>query len=865
MEESIHVFGRVEVRPFQRCVRVDGQVVPLGSRAFDVLVALIERRDRLVSKHELMDLVWPGLAVEENNLAVHISALRKALGTQLIATVPRRGYRFTLPVETRTPLRPGADKTVAPAPSTARSLPSGGLSALPTRLIGREHDAQALQELLETCGLVSVVGGVGVGKTALALETAHRVADGYRDGLAWVNLCDVHDPADLPRAVAQAARLPVPVGTCALQALAEFLHPQKLLLVLDNAEHLREGVHALARLLQPARTHAGVRMLVTSLVPLKAEGERVFRLGPLSVPEPESTVREALSHGAVALYVDQAQAAERSFRLTDDNVALVVELCRRLDGMTLAIKLAAARSPLFGLQGLVSGLDDRLRLLSMGLRGVPERHQTLVAALAWSHSLLDERAQRVFRRLAVFAGGFTLEMVVAVGGTEGEDRWHVIEAFGELVERSLVESDGTSHPRYHLLETVRAYARLKLDEAAEQEQVQARHALHLADWMDDAYETYWSSADQPWLDTHAAELDNVRVALDWSLPRQPALALRLASAASLVFLMIGQAPEARRRLEALEAAAAEPGPYVSRYWLERSRLLYRISCEHGRDFALRAARLYEAAADRRGRFLALRCAVGHGALSEQESLSLLSEMAQLEAPDWGPRLRTQRLMAEIGVLMALGRLDEARAACCSLLSMAHAARLGSVASVALVELAACHLALGEPGEALVHATAYVNVYRPRSGNMVLHALATAAQALLTMGRLAPAREAIAELITLSRIRNWEWFGLFTDVFALLALAEDRLEDAARLVGHADAAHRRAGLHTARAKAAREAVCASLGGRIDGATIARLMSDGGRMDEETICAVATGADPPERGPGAVAAWLPATPMSMRVSQ
>ena len=835
MAQPVHVFGPVEVRTGERCVRVDGRAVQLGSRAFDILVMLIERRDRLVSKNELLDVVWPGLVVEENNLAVHISVLRKVLGTHVIATIPGRGYRFTAQVE-ELPATGRPSPEAHPHEQLPLPLPAAVM-------VGREQDSSALLELLEASAIVTVVGSVGVGKTTLALAAARESANAYRDGVAWVNLSDVDDPASLPRAVAQATRLPLPTGADAAQALAASLRSLNLLIVLDNAEHLLDAVAALTRMLGSVAAPSGPRLLVTSQAPLKVAGERVFKIGPLAVPAAGAPVDVALAHGAVALYVDQARAADRSFALAPHNVALVIELCRRLDGIALAIKLAAARTPLFGLQGLLSGLDDRLKLLSHGSRCVPERHQTLAAALTWSHGLLDARAQKVFRRLAVFSGGFTLDMVIAVAGADNADHWQVIDSFGEMVDRSLVEADGATSPRYHLLETVRAYARLQLAESGEREQVQAWHARYMAAAMDEAYEAYWSAADSPWLDAHVPQLDNVRVALEWSSRQQGDLAVRLAGAASIVFLIVGQAAEARRYLAALEphVAAAAPSASSSRYWLERSRLLLGISCLQMRDFALRAARLYEEAGDVRGRYLSLRCAVGSGALSADESETLLADMAALESPHWGPRLKSQRLMAEISVLTAKNHLNQARAACRSLLRMATAARLDAVASVALVELAASDLALGEPDEALVNASAYVARDRPGGGNMVLHAMATAAHALLIRKQLVPARHAIAER-SASRASAT---GSGSAVRGRLRAAGGR-GGTRRGRGPLDRPRRRRPSprrsRNAQSARARASACADAEIAIDPATIDQLMSEGARMDAEAICAVALGRDP-----------------------
>jgi predicted ATPase/DNA-binding winged helix-turn-helix (wHTH) protein len=789
-------FGNVEVRAAERAVLVDGRPAALGARAFDILLALIERRDRLVAKNELLDLVWPGLVVEENNLAVHVSALRKALGPQAIATIPGRGYRFTATLEASTP--PSGDPFAAappPAPAPAPALPLARASSRPplplatTTLHGRDADLAALHESVLAHRLVTLAGAGGIGKTCLAIAAAHALLPRFPDGAAWIDLTRIDDASLVPRTVAESAGLPVAASDeagGATGSVVEALTPLRMLLVLDNAEHLRGGLVAFVDAL--ARRAPGVHVLVTSQVTLKADDEHVFRLAPLALPDADASLEQARANGAVALFVDQARAGDRHFALGPDNIREVVDLCRRLDGLPLAIRLAAARVSLLGLPGLAARLGDRLQVLGGGPRGAHPRQQTLLAALDWSHGLLDDDSRVVFRRLAVFAGGFTLEAVCEIASREGDEPWHLIDAFGELVDRSLVEPDARAERRYRLLETVRAYARLRLDQAGEREFAQDRHAAILGRLMDDAYESYWQLADRPWLDHVEPELENVRAALDWSAQRHPALALSLAGATSVAFLLTGQAPEARRRLAALEALVDDqvPAPIAARYWLERSRVHLGISGDRMRLYAERAAALARRQGDARGLYLALRCCVGSGTFAAAAADALLAEMAALEAPDWPARLKLQRHLAQIEALRSTGRLAQARGACEAVLEIADAARFDSVGAVARVALASTLLALDAPEEALRHALDHVDRPASRRGNLVLPALAVAAHALLRLGRAEEAGATVRRLVDASRIRDWEWFGQYADVFALHASTQGRLEDAARLLGFADA-------------------------------------------------------------------------------
>jgi predicted ATPase/DNA-binding winged helix-turn-helix (wHTH) protein len=518
--QEIHLFSRFEVRPQQRQLLVDGQPVVVGARAFDLLLALLARRDRLVSKNELFDAVWPGRVVEDNNLVVQVGTLRKLLGPEAISTIPGRGYCFTAQPQ-------DGDTSPPPAAAPAALAPLAGVEAL-LPLIGREDDLLALAAVLSAHRLVTISGPGGMGKTRVARQLAQDRQSAFEQGMTWVDLTGLAEPALVAPAVARALGLQLGAGD-PLAGLLTWLQSRRQLLVIDNAEHLLDAVAALVRAVLEAAP--GVHLLVTSQAPLREAGERVYRLGALDVPDGDVTPAEAMSHGAVALFVERAQAADRNFTLSPAHCAGVVAICRQLDGLALAIELAAARVPLLGVQGLASALDARLQWLTGGRRNAPARQQTLRAALEWTCELLGEAERKVLRRLAVFAGGFTLDMARAVAADDAAtaaagapvlDGWDVAEALAVLVERSLVAADTATLPRYALLESPRAYALEMLDRAGETAWARKRHALHFAARYASASEDWLRMSDADWLAAYPVEAENIRVAIHWAMVWAPA-------------------------------------------------------------------------------------------------------------------------------------------------------------------------------------------------------------------------------------------------------------------------------------------------------------------------------------------------------
>jgi predicted ATPase/DNA-binding winged helix-turn-helix (wHTH) protein len=650
--ETEYRIGDAQLHPQRRRLLVAGQDSRIGARAFDLLLALVESRERTVTKNELLDRVWPGLVVEENNLQVHISSLRKLLGAQAIATVPGRGYRFTAPVD-------GAAALATTPTSAAAAAPPGGLTQMPNNLpaevpelFGRTDDLGALHSLTATHKLVTVVGAGGIGKTALAHALAQRMRDSMQDGVWLVELAPLAHASLVVATVAGVLGIRI-TAEAPLATLAAALGKSRMLLVLDNCEGLLDGIAELAIALY--RNAPNVRLLATSQEPLRLPHEQVYRLGPLAVPEVPA-VDLARQAGAVALFSARARAVQPAFALDARNVAAVVDICRQLDGIALAIELAAARVPLLGLEGLGARLGERFRLLTGGSRLALRRHQTLRAALDWSCSLLSPPEQAVFRRLGIFIGGFSLEAVQALAGEAAElDHWAVLEHLGALVDKSLVVAEPGATRRYRLLETSRAYALELLADNGETEATVKRHAEVMQDIFeradDDCFGEHGSMDIDALIEGLWPELDNLRAALAWAMNEagQTSAAIALATTSATLLRQLGLTSEALAPLLELQHRldhTVEP--------LRAAQLWETLACLGGEgamplEVTLegldRAERTYRQQAAPRRLFQTLYHKAWPLALAHRlaEAEALLREMSALEQASWPSSLRGMRL------------------------------------------------------------------------------------------------------------------------------------------------------------------------------------------------------------------------------
>ncbi len=776
-------FGDTVIDAAERHVKVGGRPAKLGARAFDLLLALVERRDRVVAKNELLDIVWPKLVVEENNLQVQVGALRKLLGPHAIATIPGRGYRFAQPLAEDDPAASNPDAAPASAPVSVRN---GNLPAVTPPLFGRAADLAEVARLVDAHRLVSIVGAGGIGKTALALAVAASLRERFPDGAWWIELAALTDGSLVAATVARTVGVGLAPDRPAAEALATALADSRLLLALDNCEHLLDAIAPVVEAL--VNRAPGVRILVTSQETLKAAAEHAYRLGTLAVPGPDATFADAERCGAVALFVERAAAADPRFRLTADTLPAVADVCARLDGIPLAIELAAARVPLLGVDGLRARLDERFRLLTAGARTVLRRHQTLRAALEWSHGLLGAQEQVVFRRLGACAGGFTLEFAQQVAADATLDEWAVLDALGQLVDKSLVIAEGAGVPRYRLLETTRAYAVERLAASGEMPAVLRQHAQVVVALLQRLGAGHLSF-DRAHAAIYAVEVDNVRAALEWATgpDGDRALGAMLAAESSFVWLSNASQAEGLRRVRAFEPDVTDSTPpaLAARYWLTVATL--GVFSDDGACFAAaaRAADLYrgQGAPERIYEALIVRAAIGARRSDFAAAAPALAEAARLENPEWPPQWRARLAFAQWIVALRAGRYAEARQHAQRQADLQREAGIALSEQLARGNVATCDVWGGEPARAIPALRAVIaELDRLGSGWSAGHMVYNLAEALRQTGELDEALVQARRAYALLR-REGDQNILF-GVLPRLAAARGRHEAAVRFVGYA---------------------------------------------------------------------------------
>jgi predicted ATPase/DNA-binding winged helix-turn-helix (wHTH) protein len=568
-------FGPFELSSGERILWRDGLALPLGGRALDILIYLIERPSEVVTKKELIDHGWPDVVVEEGSLRVHIAAIRKALGdgkfgNRYIANIQGRGYSFVGSVV-------GLDERKTNSPTRQYE---GILPARARRMVGRDLILSEVQGSLRGERFVTLLGPGGIGKTTIAVAAGHALAEEFGGEVYFVDLGSLADPDLVVRAIGTSLGLVLKSNDESVE-LVDLIRSRRLLIILDSCEHLIEAAASVAeQLFQGA---GQVHLLATSRELMRVEGEHCYRVDPLDFPpaDTDQTAEAVLRFPAVQLLVERVIAKGAGLFLSDHEAPFVADMCRRLDGLPLAIELAAGPVAALGAKSAATRLVSRLALLKLGHRTVVPRQQTLKATLDWSYNLLSGGERIVLRRIASFVGDFTLEGAQYVAGELGTGTVEIFDAIAGLVEKSLVaaRSDGTQGT-YRLLDTTRTYALEKLEEHAEVDVVFRRHAEYVVEYLEaqragllgpskaKKEAPYPSpsgnipSTPEPTLtprgnnqfatglaaaSTHSSQLGNIRAALEWSFgpSGDNEIATRLAAASTQLFLELSLLIECR--------------------------------------------------------------------------------------------------------------------------------------------------------------------------------------------------------------------------------------------------------------------------------------------------------------------------------
>ena len=744
-----HRFGRYEARPIERQLLLDGKPIALGSRAFDLLLALIERRNQVVTKSELLDLVWPGLVVEENNLQVQISALRKLLGPQSIGTIPGRGYQFTAGLQAES--SPTTSAGQAP-PTVHNNLPQPR-----TRFIGRETELAGCARLLHDSRLLTLTGIGGCGKTRLALQLARQQLAQFPGGVWFVDLAPLQDALRVASTVAATLGVRQEAGIPLIERLIAQLASRRVLIVLDNCEHVIDAAAELVDALLAAC--AELKIVATSREGLGLAGEQTFSVRPLSLPA-GADLEAIQASEAVQLFVDRARLAVPEFAVNEQSAPAIVEICRRLDGIALAIELAAARVTMLTVEEIRARLDDRFRLLTGGNRALP-RHQTLQATLQWSYETLTPQEQRLFRQLAVFAGGCTLAAATQVA--EVADEYAVLELLTHLHDKSLLEADrdGSAQPRYRMLETVRQYALDRLNEAGDGDTVRNRHLRYFVASAERVFQQSGGPQQGAAMTRLGLEQENLLAAHAWCehAPGGDEAGLRLVSALCLYWITSAQL-ELGSRLA--HAALARTGAQTD--------ALMRCNAQ----FAVGRITFYL------GRYDEVLSYAG-------QSLALAREIDSSKQICSALNLRASAFQATGQLSRALTDYEEARDFACKLGFLSPLA--GSLNGIAEV-----HRGLGNLAAAEVFYEEAVGV-----GRELQHPGSTAAplcnlvRVFIAVGKLEQARALLLESLTISEAAGLKAMGEYLlEVTAGLASTESDSMSAARFYGAAVTRMREAG-------------------------------------------------------------------------
>lgn len=827
-------FGPFLLVPQQRLLLRDNHPVLLGSRTFDMLVALVEHRDVEVARDLLKRLVWPPRqTASDHNLTVTLSMLRHALGDHIdrpeyVATLPGRGYRFIAPVAPCEFVAKGLDDKQ----SAARR--SDNLPAAVTPLIGRAAEKAAIADLLSAARAVTLVGPGGIGKTRLALAVADAVLSHFPDGVWFVELASLSSGDSIAGAIGSVLELQPKDD--ALRGVIRCLHGQKILLVLDNCEHLISEVAALADAILEGAPDA--RILATSREPLGIGGERLHWLPVLASPDAgdELSAADALTYPSVELLIDRIIATLGHFTLTDADAPAVAQICRRLDGIPLALELVASRFQLMSAEEIVRQLDDRFSLLTKGRRTALPRHLTLRANMDWSYNLLPEPARRLLRRLSVFPGDWNVDAARWVTADDDLPAAAITDLLFSLVEKSLLVADrAKGEPRYRLLETTKHYAEMAAAASGEKDR-----RPHLARWVVRRFETAEidreSMPDDRWLARYAPDIANLRAALTWAFGEggDPQLGLKLLAYSGSIWTMAGLYLEERQWLSVAGPHAACAAPATAAR-LECMRL-FRMAIDDRTLWteAPKAVRLARAAKDasvlNRVFAASLASAVTMGNLPAAQSL--LREAGDLMIATPANRTKALWHLNAARAELSLGRRAQAERHYEQAIEIGTKIGAGKLIASAYHELFFLRRQFDAGIDIFLE---MLEKLKELSGQRSLraHVLGLLSGYLLIRGD-APAAltYALRSLRTWRRLGHRPAYRKLLDRLAAIAVALDQPEPAARLLGYCDANCKVSGVPRQPIFSVfRDTTLAQLEIRLPAARLAALMADGAMLTED----------------------------------
>jgi predicted ATPase/DNA-binding winged helix-turn-helix (wHTH) protein len=777
-----HRFGHVEVRPAERELSIGGERTEVGARAFDLLLALIARQGRVATKDELIEAVWPGIVVEENTLAAQVMSLRKVLGARSVTTVPGRGYQLTLP----------AQAGVVPA-QRAEPIESRARSNLPVMrdtLVGRGPEVLEITGLLREWRLVQVLGPGGIGKTRLAHEVATGSLAYFPDGAWWVDLAAVGSAERIAYAIASSTdvRLTDQQG---IVDLARALAPRRMLVLLDSCEHLAADVAFAVNSLLQAAPH--VRILLTSQELVRAQHLGAYRVEALAIPPGGMPLEEARAFGAIELLEKRARAVDARFSLSAETVSDAIALCGRLDGIPLALEMAASRLPVMGVRVLADHLDRHFGILRNASAHAVERQRTLQATLEWSHSLLSDEERRVLRYLSAFAGAFRLGVAERIMQAMGLDELLALDAITALVDKSLVHVEPSEPPRYRLLETTRRFARDELAIRGERDDAWRLHGEAMAHLAEEAGALYWEMNVRHWMSAYLPDYPDLQEAFDRAFERRDADVLASAGhALRRLDFERDMESESRRRKAAAMALLPAASPRA-RAELLASLLMFRFTVPAGMnrvDVARESVAAWEGLGDRFQHCFAVLLLALHLAAAGRadEAAKAFEQGRSLRDPQWSPARLHRIAVAEARAALYLRDEAAVRSACDAI------DKLGPWEADPRIDTDADYLrgrlmlVAGSDDAAPILATVAERNRRTDRPRLLSYALGTLCSAYVKAGDLEHARAAITEALPLA----WQMRAtVAVDHLALFASSTGHHAGSAQLLGFNDAMYEQA--------------------------------------------------------------------------